>query len=104
MVQRQDGPLPRLVDQGLPVSPVVEKEGLVVHPVAEVSPEEGEYPVFRPDLSCQHPLEVGEAGEALEEVDLPVQMPHRLQQRPHRLVAELPQQGLAHVVQGTMKR
>ena len=88
------------MDQGLPVGAVIEDKDLVVHPVAEVGPQQGQHPVFGLDLPGQHPLKFREAGKALEQVDLSVQVAHCLEQGEHRVVAEAAQQGPAPAVQG----
>ena len=80
--------------------PVIEQKYLVVHAAAEVPPQQGEHPVLGPDLPGQGALKLRKAHEALEQVDLPVQVAHRSEQRQHRLVAELAEQGPADVVQG----
>lgn len=53
-------------------------------------PQQGQHPVFGPDLSGQHPLKLRETDKTFEQVHLPVQVPHRLEKRQHSVIAELP--------------
>ena len=53
--------------------------------------QQGQHPVFGPDLPGQQALEVGEADKALEQMDLPLQVAHRLAQGEQCVVGELPE-------------
>ena len=79
---------------------VIEQEGLVVEPVAEVTAQQGQHPVLGPDLPGQHPLELREADEALEQMHLPVQVTNRLEKGQHGVVAEAAEERPAHAVEG----
>ena len=82
------------------VGAVVEDEALVVEPAAEVGAKQGEDPVFGGDLPHQCTAQVREAGEAPEQVDLPVQVAHGLHQGVYRFVAEAVHQVRAEVIEG----
>ena len=79
---------------------VVEHQPLVVEPAAEVAAQQGQHPVFRGDLPHENAAKVGEPGEALEQVGLPLQVAHRLEQGKYRVVADAAEQGGTLVVQG----
>ena len=74
LLQGEDGPLPRLVEEGLFVGAIVEKEPLPGEPGAEVGPQQGEDPVLGGNLPHQHPAVIGEADKAPVVLRLPDQV------------------------------
>ena len=70
---------------------VVEEKTLVVKTGGEVPAQRRQDPVFRLNFASQHAPQVGEADEALQKMNLPVEMldsPDDRKQRPVRAVAE----------------
>jgi len=71
---------------------VVEEEPLVVEPGAEVPAQQGQDPVFRFNLPAQYAAQVREADEALQQVDLAVQVLDGPCHGVERLVGAVPEE------------
>ncbi|MPN23210.1 hypothetical protein SDC9_170598 [bioreactor metagenome] len=81
---------PRLVEECFLMDTVVEKEGFTGKSCAEVISQKREDPVFGFNFSRQQPALVGKAYKALEVLDFPGKMEHRLSQNIHPVVGKVP--------------
>ena len=82
-----------LAQQYLIVEPVVDQKVLILKAGAEVSPQQGNDPVFWLDLSGQDAAVVRKADEALQKMGLTVQVPDSLKDRIQRFIREVMEEG-----------
>ena len=76
MLQRLDDRLAVGVEQGFPMSAVIEEKFFALVAGAKMASQQGKDPVFRLDLPAQHAAQVGKADEAFQKMGLAVEIPH----------------------------
>ena len=82
------------IKERLAVRAVIEKKGLIVAALAEVTAQKRQNAVFRFDLRGEHAADVGKAHEAAVLLQLAVQLPHSAQQGMVRFIGKALQQHL----------
>ena len=78
LLQGHNEAAPRRVQQRLPVGAVVKQEAFVLHPLAEMTPQQRQHLVFGLYLAHQDALHLGKADKAPQQLAFSLQMAHRL--------------------------
>ena len=76
MLQWLDDRLAVGVEQGFPVSAVIEEKFFTLVAGAKMASQQGKDPVFRLNFPAQHAAQVGETDEAFQKMGFAVEMLH----------------------------